>query len=204
MISAIMEAEPFGEFLNFLQISPKAFAIPEYGASLLFKAYFPSTNQPVSIPSAPFSRVLARDDFPTPLCPLIKMSSLGEWEWTRREGEENYVVGASVMWSSFLAIIRSKQDFNVAISRSLPIKPTDSMSNLFIVSLSKLLLLICRREDRLISFSSDFLGATVRSSWIERILKLRLVKIQHWLQIGELEMKSYRIALHHHIQLSFR
>ncbi len=67
MISAIMEAEPFGEFLIFLQISPKAFAIPEYGASLLFKAYFPSTKQPASIPSAPFSRVLASDDFPTPL-----------------------------------------------------------------------------------------------------------------------------------------
>jgi hypothetical protein len=33
------------------------------------------------------------------------MSSLGEWEWTK-EGEENYV-GASVVWSSFLSIIRS-------------------------------------------------------------------------------------------------
>jgi hypothetical protein len=93
------------------------------------------------------------------------MSSLGAWEWTR-EGEENYV-GASVVWSSFLAIIRSMQNFNVTISRSLPIKPTDSMSNLLIVSSSKLLSLICRREDRLTSFNSDFRGA-IRKELLDR------------------------------------
>ena len=89
------------------------------------------------------------------LATLIKMSSLGAWEWTR-EGEEDSV-GASVVWSSFLAIIRCKQDFNVAISRSLPIKPTDSMSNLMIGISSKLLSLIRRIVDRLIIFDSDFL-----------------------------------------------
>jgi hypothetical protein len=80
------------------------------------------------------------------------MSSLGAWEWTR-EGEEDSV-GASVVWSSFLAIIRSKQDFNVAISRSLPIKPMDLISNLLIVSSDKNWLFAFTAEDRFISFNS--------------------------------------------------